>query len=106
MVHSCYVVLSITRNVYTNAISEVTILNSFETMQQAKASLQYEYDVCLHENSDPLDDETKPVWLNEDHTELRLSPGCDPSFETVVSIDFGANFHDKDEPNIRYHAEK
>lgn len=105
MIHECHIVFTLTRNIYTKAITEVTMLNCFETLPQAKASLQYEHDICLHEICDPMDETDRPVWLNNDHTELKLTPGADPSYETIVYIDSSVHFHDATEPLFEYGAE-
>lgn len=98
-----YIVFTLTRNIYTKAITEVTMLNCFATLPQAKASLQYEYDIAIAENCNPLDETDRPVWLNDDHTELKLAPGYDPSYETIVYIDSSVHFHDVNEPCFDYH---
>ena len=40
MTRPCFTVLAITQNIWTKAITEIHILNSFETLTQAKAALQ------------------------------------------------------------------
>lgn len=102
MTHDVHIVFTLTRNIYTKTITEITMLNCFETLQQAKASLQYEYDIEINENCDPLDETDRPIWLNEDHTELKLAPGYDPSYETIVYIDSSVKFFDKNEPCFKY----
>lgn len=99
----CHVVILVSRNVYTKAISDVTVLGAYGTFKQAKAALQYEYDIDMAENADPLDPETHPAWLNEEHTELLCSPGWDPAYERRVYIDSEADYSDADEPPIEYH---
>ena len=101
MRHDVHIVFMLTRNIYTKAITEVTMLKCFATMPQAKAALQYEYDIDM-ENCNPMDETDRPVWLNDDHTELKAKPGIDPSYETVIYIDSGTKFHDKNEPCIKY----
>lgn len=105
MKRECHIVFMLTRNVYTEAITEVTMLNCFETIPQAKAALQYEYDIDMNENCDPADETNHPVWLNDDHTELKVAPGADPNYETIIYIDSSVNFHDKDEPCFKYGEE-
>lgn len=102
MKHECHVVILVSRNVYTKAISDVTVLGAYGTFKQAKAALQYEYDIDMAENADPLRSETHPQWLNEEHTELLCSPGWDPAYEQRVYIDSEADYHDADEPPIAY----
>lgn len=102
MTRPCFTVLAITQNIWTKAITKIHILNSFETLTQAKAALQYEYDVCLHENCDPLNENDRPKWLDDDHTMLRLTPGNDPNLETTIQIDSDGEFHDANEPFLKY----
>lgn len=97
-----HIVHMLTRNIYTKAITEVTMLNCYATMEQAKAALQYEYDIDIHENCNPMDETDRPVWMNDDHTELRIAPGADPSYETIIYIDSSVEYHDENEPPIKY----
>ncbi len=100
--HDAHVLLMLTKSISLKAIIEVAVLNTYATLEQAKAGLQYEYDIDMAENANPDDPTTHPVWLNDDHTELRCSPGCNTDHETIVTIDSGAYYHDKDEPCIKY----
>lgn len=94
MKKDCYIVYAISRNKYTNQILEFNFYNCFETEAQAKASLEYEADVCLNE------DEEKVVWL-DDHT-IILPEGFDSSIEILVTYENSVNFYDKNEPLFKY----
>lgn len=91
---SCYVVYSVTKNLRSGEIVDFTFFNCFETVDQAKASLQYEADIDKYEGDGAF------IWLDE-YT-LRLSPGYDPDLETTVHIDNSVPFHDREEVPIRY----
>ena len=94
MKKDCYIVYSVTRNLSTGEIVEFAFLNAFETEEQAKASLQYEADVCKYENDE------EAVWLCEDT--LRLPAGWNPNLETTIHFECSVPFYDRDERPLSY----
>lgn len=97
MRHPCFIVVAITRDKATKKMRRFDIYNCFETEEQARASLQYEADICEKENDE------KATWLTSD--ELLLPDGWDPTEETIVFIDGSVDFFDKQEPLFRYEEE-
>lgn len=94
MKHDNYIVYSVTTNTRTGALVSVDFLNSFETPEQAKASLQYEADICRYENNEAC------TWLSDDT--LKLPQGWNPEEETVLYIDQSTKFHDRNERPFHY----
>lgn len=94
MKKDCYIVYSVTKDLTTGGIVEFDFLNMFETEEQARASLQFEADVCKYENGE------EAVWVGEDA--LRLPAGWDPNLETTVHFECSVPFHDRDERPLSY----
>ena len=94
MKRDCYIVYSISRNKYTKQILEFNFYNCFETETQAKASLQYEADICQNE------DEERVTWVN-DYT-IILPEGFDSNIEILVTYENSVNFYDKNEALFKY----
>lgn len=94
MKKDCYIVYSVTKDLSTGGIVEFDFLNTFETEEQARASMQYEADVCKYENDEYA------VWVDEDT--LRLPAGWDPNLETTVHFECSVPFHCRDEKLFSY----
>lgn len=102
MKKECHIVHSTSRDTTNHSIIEYAILNCFETIEQAKASLQYEYDLYMKEHADLDDPDDRPVWLDEDHTELKVPSTAYYDVETILYIDSTVDYNDKNEPLMKY----
>jgi hypothetical protein len=90
------------RDSTSNVLVDYDVLGCFATIEQAKASLQYEYDLYLKEHADIDDPDDLPVWTNDDHTELKIPSTEYYNLETILYIDSTVNYQDSDEPLIQY----
>lgn len=102
MKHECHIVHSMIRDSVTNVLVDYDILGCFATIEQARASLQYEYDLYMKEHADLADPEDRPEWTNEEHTEMKIPSTAYYNMENVLWIDSSVVYQDKDEPLIKY----
>lgn len=90
MTKDCYIVFSETRNKYSDQIMGFAFFNCFETIEQAKAALEYE--AKSHEG--------KAVWIDEEC--LELPQGGNPDVYTRIYLSSSVPFYDRDEKLFDY----
>ena len=93
MRHECMIVYTITRDKESGKILGFSFINSFETEEQARASLQYEVDLSRIENGE------EAKWI-DDYTIL-LPPGWCSDEETIMTYDC-IDYYDEKHPLMQY----
>lgn len=96
MVKNCNTLLALTvDSSKLNQFVDFQVYNSFETIEQAKAAMQYEADLYEQEYGE------KCEWLDDGYA-LRIPLGYNPNLVTTLYIDAGTQFHDSDEQVFVY----